>query len=331
MRFRALPVMGAMVLSGCAHMSLKQQSMREIRVQLMDVAVCPGQETKMAVTALLADGREEATTGAGHGKVGWDNYKTTFSGGSAKDGKLRVSSDPRVTWSGPASLAVVATDHPDVRWSGTIPIRYNCALFAGFAGHDGTTGERGDNGSDGDTPGGHGHSGRSGGIGQPGEHGQSVEVWVTTVAGPGSQKLVQAAVRGSGERSFYAVDPAGGTLTVDASGGDGGTGGTAGDGGKGGDATADTKQGRGGDGATGGCGGDGGDGGDALLHVDPHARSFVDLVKIHVHGGKGGSGGLYGSGGKGAPKGRDGRSGCEGQAGHSGHVQTVEETVAPLW
>jgi hypothetical protein len=319
------------LLSGCAHMSLKEQAMREIRVQPVDASLCPGQETKITVTALLADGREVATTGAGHGKVGWDNYRTAFSGGTAKDGKLRLSRDPRVTWSEPASLVVAAIDHPDVRWSGTIPIRYDCALGADLTGKNGSTGERGKDGSDGETVGARGRSGRSGGTGEPGAHGQSVEIWMTTVAGPQSKKLVQAAVRGSGERSFYAFDPAGGTLAVDASGGDGGPGGDAGDGGKGGDASADVKQGRGGDGAVGGCGGDGGDGGDVLLHLDPQARAHVDHVKIRVDGGRAGLGGTYGSGGKGTPKGRDGRTGCEGQAGRSGHVQTVEEPIAPLW
>lgn len=329
-RVFAAAVFGAAAV-GCAHMSLKAEAVSEIRVEPQDESLCPGQETKVAVTAVLSDGREVATTGAGHGRVGWSNYTTTFTGGTGKDGKIRLSTDPRVTWSEPARLTVAAVDHPDVQWTGEIGVRYDCDVRADFGGDSGLSGATGSGGSDGDSPGARGDDGRDGSEGHDGEDGQGVDVWVTTVAAPGRPTLVQAAVEGSRGRTYCAFDPERGALTVVTGGGAGGEGGAGGSGGRGGHAEKDTRQGRGGRGGNGACGGHGGDAGSVVLHVDPGARPLLDRIRILSEGGPGGDGGHGGSGGKGSPDGRDGRVGCDGLSGSNGDLRTVEEAVTPLW
>lgn len=318
-------------VAGCAHLSLKDKAIQAIRVQPVDAGLCPGQETKIAVIAALADGHEEATTGAGHGKVGWDNYKMVLTGGTAKDGKIRLSSDPRVTWNKPGRLVVEATDHPGVQWTGEIAVRYDCALYGGFGGTSGSNGSFGSSGRDGKSAGDSGGDAGDGGDGASGNDGQNVDVWVTGVVGPGERTLVQAAVRGEGETSYYAFDPATGKLTVSTVGGAGGAGGPGGAGGDAAKATEDEKPGHGGDGGRGGCGSYGGNGGDVRLHVDPSARPYLDRILVSLDGGDGGSGGQGGSGGRGSLRGRGGKGGCAGEAGRSGHLQTINEPVAPLW
>jgi hypothetical protein len=321
----------SIALGGCAHLSLKDKVVRDIHVRTPDTALCPGQEAKIVVTAALGDGTEAPTTGAGKGKVGWDNYEVTFAGDTAKDGKVRMPTDPRLTWKGPAVLMVVATDHPGVQWTGGIAVRYDCNLEANFGGLPGAGGRIGSFGREGADSGGRGNDGGDGTKGGDGHDGQNIEAWVTTVTGPESATLVQAAVQSEGKRSYYAFDPTRGTLTVDTSGGAGGVGGGGGNGGDGGKASGDVKRGRGGDGGNADCGGDGASGGDVLLHVDPRARPYLDRVLVHSQGGDSGGGGTGGSGGKGSPRGRDGRGGCGGEGGHGGHQQTVNETVEPLW
>jgi hypothetical protein len=315
-----------------ASQSLKKEAVKEIRVQLMEPGICPGGEIKFSVTAVLANGTEAVTKGVGKGKVGWDNnYRVTFDGGKTDDDKIKMNADPRITWSGPPALRITAIDHTDITWNGTVPVRYDCAESADVSGHSGSSGSRGSDGSNGSRAGDSGDNGRDGGNGDFGEHGPRVEVYVTTTKGAGAETLVQAAVESHGERRYFAIQPNGGSLTVHANGGKGGDGGAGGDGGRGGKGSGGEREGRGGDGAVGGCGGDGGDGGDVVLHLDPKARAYRDLINVRNEGGSRGSGGLYGSGGKGSPKGRDGRTGCEGRAGHDGDLRTVEEKVAPLW
>jgi translation initiation factor 1 len=128
--------------------------------------------------------------------------RTCGSGGTAKDGKIRLSSDPRATWKEPATLVVSSPDHPGVQWTGTIAVRYDCEVHAYFEGSAGTGGSGGRSGKDGDSPGGDGGDGSDGSEGNPGHDGQSVEAWITAVVGPGQTTLVQAAVRGDGERSY---------------------------------------------------------------------------------------------------------------------------------
>jgi len=317
---------------GCAHLSLKDKIVREIRMQPLAAGLCAGEEVQIAVAAVLGDGTDVVTTGGGHGKVGWNNYTTTLSPGTAKDGKIRLSSDPRETWNKPATLLVTATDHPGVQWTGEIAVRYDCVLRANLAGPSGANGIYGRFGSRGDSPGGDGGDGDDANSGDPGGDAQNVEAWVTTVVGPGHTTLVQAAVQREGKiRLYYAFDPTRGSLTIDASGGPGGKGGNGGNGGNGGKASADVKEGRGGHGGDGDCGGQGGDGGDVLLHVDPRAQPYLDRVVIKNDGGDGGNGGDGGDGGSGSPHGRSGKGGCAGDPGSGGHYSTLIGTVAPLW
>ena len=317
---------------GCAHMSLKDKPVREIRVESAEAGgLCPDEDRKLVVTAVMGDGHEETTTGAGHGKVGWNSFHVSLSDGWADGGTIRVGADPRRRWSTPVTLEVTARDHPEVHWSGTVPVRYDCPLRAEFGGPAGSDGSSGSSGDDATSDGHTGDRGSDGSRGGEGGNAHDVEAWITVVEGPDQRTLVQAAVDDGSGRSYFAFNPEGGTLVIDARGGPGGTGGAGGNGGRGGHAAKDVRQGHGGDGGDGACGGDGGDGGAVLVHLDPSAEAYADRVEIDTDGGDGGAGGSSGSGGRGSPWGRTGAAGCGGRAGHSGRKDVRHEPVEPLW
>jgi hypothetical protein len=114
-------------VAGCAHLSLKDKAVREIRVQTVaEPGLCNGQEGRIAVIAVMSDGSELATTGAGKGRVG------QLPGGvsGCLDTAVTLSSDPRHLVR-PAAL-VVAADHAGVEWRGEVPVRCDCDVDADF-------------------------------------------------------------------------------------------------------------------------------------------------------------------------------------------------------
>ena len=225
-------------------------------------------------------------------------------------------------------------------------------------GNSGMFGSSGSTGSTGST----GEQGRPGGDGEHGSngyHGKDIDVFADVYYDSILQSnLIKIFVDNlsTNEQQHYLINPEGGSLYINASGGDGGTGGDGGNGGNGGDGyvgsyyteyytevvikkdTAGkdikeeirksiTKQNKGGDGGYGGhggfggAGGNGGNGGSMVVYYTPAMKDYLHLLKLDVSGGSGRSGGSGGSGGRGGSGGSGnpkGRDGGNGQGGMNG-------------
>ncbi len=221
----------------------------------------------------------------------------------------------------------------------------NSGMF-GFSGSSGSSGSSSQNGN-------HGQDGQ---FGEQGTQGHDVDVYTDVYFDSILQKpLIKVFIEDlySNLQKHYLINPAGGKLRIDASGGQGASGGTGGSGGNGGDGytgeiyfetikeiiikkdTAGkeirqeiTKQiqrqraggdgGAGGNGGFGGVGGDGGAGGYVIVHFTPEMKNYLHLITINVSGGwygRGGSGGSGGNGGKGGQGNPNGRNGLHGNNG----------------
>lgn len=217
---------------------------------------------------------------------------------------------------------------------------------SGFSGSSGSTGQSGSPGQDGEH-------------GQYGDYGHDIDVYADIYFDSILQKpLIKVYTEDLSVNRYehFLINPDGGTITVDASGGDGGHGGSGGSGGNGGSGyngefyyeyikeiviRKDTagkeireeitrciqKQrpggngGSGGPGGYGGAGGTGGNGGYVMLYYTPAMKNYLQLINIDVRGGSGGFGGNGGSGGSGGRGGSgnpNGRSGSSGQNGMDG-------------
>jgi hypothetical protein len=324
-----------------------------------DPVVCPGSRVGLMVDLEMANGKIRSTRGAAGGGVGWGLFDIAVkNGGIIGGGTLEVSSDPRVTWTTPFSWSLAMKDKPDLGGNGTVPIGYSCLYYAGFAGRGGELGAYGNDGATGaygtsttttGQSGGNGNDGGNGAGGQDGRDGSdgpALTVLATLVTHPTLKKpVLQIMVNNAGYQAFYAVDPAGGKLTIDASGGPGGAagkGGNGGNGGSGGTAGSGGTQGNGGNGGAGGNGGKGGNGGNGgsiSVQVDPAAdnyfRSAVTLLNEGGSAGVGGGAGSGGSGGSGnawGAKGADGTYGQPGVSGKAGPVPAIKVTkTGALW
>ncbi len=217
---------------------------------------------------------------------------------------------------------------------------------SGFSGSPGSTGQNGGAGQDGES-------------GEYGEYGHDIDVYTDIYFDSILQKpliKVYAEDLSVNKHEHFLINPDGGTIAVNASGGDGGHGGSGGSGGSGGNGydgeyyyeyikeiiiKKDTagkevreeitkrieKQrsggngGCGGPGGYGGIGGAGGNGGYVTLYYTPAMKNYLQLINIDVRGGSGGyggSGGSGGSGGKGGSGNPNGGSGANGRNGMDG-------------
>ncbi|MEL6342495.1 MAG: hypothetical protein AAFV53_05140 [Myxococcota bacterium] len=297
----------------------------------------------LIATAVLADGTQLRSAGAGGGKTQWSDYAIDVISGTFADGAIRPYADPRQIRD--HAVMIRAENVHDSNDTATleIPVTYAVDYHLhrnGEGGPDGDWGRRGaaggqgadssdrDGGDGGD--GGDGERGQTGGGGAPG---QSVLVQVDAIQDPIlSKTLLRVVCSGDNQTERYLIDPDGGTLVIHArggQGGDGGPGGRGGDGGNGGrgsnpgsgsDAYEGTggNGGDGGDGGQGGDGGRGGDGGAVTVIVDPSARAFRDRIVIDNRGGAGGDGGIGGTAGSPGVGGTASRSGQQGRSGRSG-------------
>jgi hypothetical protein len=360
-------------LAGCKSMQkalgmktdLEDKPVQELWLHTGDAEeLCPGAQVPLTVTAILEDGQHLVSEGAGDGKVTWDNYEIHADGGElVRPGVFALSSDPRATLDGPATLLVRSKHHPDKSVEASLPARYDCTYTADFSGRNGRDGAHGEQGSSGGhgtnnqsspsyaEPGGHGEHGQNGGHGadgEPGEDAEETEVFVALaqgdmVDGPLLEILVQS--RTTDHAEIFLVDPYGGQLTVLARGGRGGHGGKGGSGGSGGSGGTGEPPGNGGDGGDGGDGGNGASGGDGApitVVVDPAAKDYLDVLHLDNSGGPGGQpgpGGFGGSGGNAHSGGQQGRRGDNGRdgtrAGRSGRdgpePQVLIEEVSQVW
>jgi hypothetical protein len=267
--------------------------------------LAPGQSAPLIIVATTSDGKTYVTEGAGQGKVLFDSF--TFDAAIVqvdKKGVVLLPADPRLSEGLLPHIRIVPLGHPDVVADLDVPARYDVDFVAacnGAPGQDGISGMDGLSGSDGTTgtvdasgnmgPGGNGSDGGNGGDGTdggPGAPGPTVQVRMTLAAG--ARPLLQVSAEGPSGEQLYLVDPAGGSLEIDANGGRGGSGGSGGRGGSGGAGGVGTPSGLPGqDGRTGwdGQAGAPGAAGSIVVTVDPKAQSFVGRLRYVNHNGDG--------------------------------------------
>jgi hypothetical protein len=269
--------------------------------------VGPGQSTRLIIVADTSDEKQLVTVGPGKGKVLFSSF--TYTGTLASIGKRGVVTlvdDPRLIEGHTPRVHIVTIGHPGATADLDIPVRYDVPFTADFTGAVGFTGSAGSAGSDGASgsegstdpknpcaggDGNNGGDGGDGGEGGDGGPGQDVHVWLTVR--PGDHPLLEARVLSSSQEKFYLVDPAGGSLNVNASGGAGGAGGAGGSGGAGGQGGNGSPKGR--DGLNGNPGrqgtpGKGGAPGSIVVSIDPKAEAYLKNLPLNVRSGDGGDG-----------------------------------------
>ena len=271
-------------------------------------ALAPGQSAQLVVVAAATDGKQLVTVGAGHGDVVFDSFDFSASLVTVdRDGVVTVPADPRITEGYTPRIRVLTKGHPDVWADVDVPLRYDVAYRAdfsgkaganGFDGADGLSGMSGSSGSidlNNPSPGGNGSDGSNGGDGgngSPGEPGEAVHAWLTVApaATTGGPPRLQARVASSTHEQFYLIDPAGGSLEVDANGGPGGPGGRGGRGGSGGAGGQGWPSGMSGNNGSNGLDGFAGAPGAAgtiVVSVDPKADGYLDHLRLSNKDGAG--------------------------------------------
>ena len=218
--------------------------------------IAPGGKSTLSVVATTTDGRTLASAGAAGGKVLLDSYR--FEASVVKvnaDGVVTLPADPHLSEGRTPHVRFTAAGRAAPVADLDIPVRYDVAFAGTYRGRDGLDGTDGLDGMPGapglmgsfdpnspsaggdGSDGGNGTDGSNGGDGGPGP-----AVHVIIVLAPGAHPLLRVRASVSGQDHDFIVDPAGGSLTLTASGGQGG------------------RKGRGGKGGLGGSGGSGGSG-----------------------------------------------------------------------
>src|ERR1700722_12643465 len=287
--------------------------------------LAPGKSGRLIITATTSDAKQLVTVGAGRGKGLFDSF--TFTGTAVtvnKKGVVSLVADPRISEGVSPHIQIAVVGHPDVTAELSIPVRYDVAFVANFAGNpgskglDGLDGRAGSTGSDGSVDisnpsagpsaggqGGDGTNGEDGRDGDPGQAGEAVHVWMTLKGG--DHPLLQVRAASSKHAQLFLIDPNGGSLTVNASGGAGGAGESGGRGGRGGSGGSGFPPGFSGqDGRDGFDGHAGADGaaGTIVVSVDSQAQPYLSKLQLINKNGGGAPG----------PK-----------------PEIRVETVAPLW
>jgi hypothetical protein len=276
-----------------------------------DPGLSPGKSGRLIITATTSDAKQLVTVGAGRGKVLFDSFTFTATTVTVnKKGVVSLSADPRVSEGASPQIHVAVVGHPDVTADLNIPIRYDVAFAANFAGKpgfkglDGLDGRAGSSGSDGSVDisnpsagpsaggqGGDGTDGEDGRDGDPGQPGEAVHVWMTLKGGDHPMLQVRAASKT--HTQLFLIDPSGGGLTVNASGGAGGAGGSGGRGGRGGSGGSGFPQGfsgqNGRDGSNGHAGSDGA-AGTIIVAVDSQAQPYLSTLQLINENGNGAPG-----------------------------------------
>ena len=303
-------------------------------LQAEGLRLCPGEAAPLVATAVLVDGSELVTQGAGKGTVPWSSFRAAVQRAEVDNGVVRLPPDPRVTASAPARVRMEVAGRPDAAAELEIGARHDCGFVADFRGPSGAPGADGAAGSSGvdgvdqkldfggaardyvqesrfhpgyDAPGdagGDGHQGRDGGDGQNGSAPAPVEVRAT--CDREECAALQVEVRSGARTELYLLDASRGSLSILAgggAGGRGGRGGTGGCGGRGGTGAPAGEGGTGGEGGNGGTGGDGGDGGRVVVIADPKAAPHLSrALRVDIRGGQGGPRGAAGQGGCGGDR-----------------------------
>jgi hypothetical protein len=301
-----------LILTGCSAIQVKmglRVSLAKIPVASIEAslpnnpAIAPGEKSPLVVAVTETDGKVLVTEGKGKGKILWKDLSVNATVVSAnKKGVLSLPHDPRVSDGKTGHVAITVPSHPGIQATLDIPLRYDFNFVANFVGASGSSGFNGTDGIDGasgtpgsldpnnPSPGGNGSNGTNGSDGSDGgDGGDGPPVQVRMTIRPGNHPLLQISVSTPGRKDhFYLVDPQGGSLTVNASGGPGGSGGKGGRGGRGGSGGIGSPNGSSGsDGSSGHDGRDGsqGRGGAITVTYDPQAKPYLAALHTSSPGG----------------------------------------------
>ncbi len=287
-------------------MRLAKVPVTAITPALVPDALSPGAKGELVVTATTADGHTYVTEGAGNGKVTFDSFTFTPSVVAVKSGTVTLPADPRAIDAQKPRIDIAVVGHPEVTAALDVPVRYDVAFVShhsgasGFPGMDGTPGMDGSSGMSGSVdpnnpaPGGNGGDGSRGGDGGNGGDGApGLAVTVAMRLREGSPALLEFRVSAGGKDQYYLVNPAGGSLAIDANGGAGGRAGSGGRGGRGGSGGSGSPPGTSGlDGMSGSDGrpGRAGAAGTIAVTLDPAAQPYLNVLRLTNHDGNGRAG-----------------------------------------
>ncbi len=324
----------------------------------------PGTSFSIGIIAETPFHKELKTRGLCNGFVNWNSYSVRVEGGVFDRGEIIVSTDPRIAKDF-LKISVTPFFYPELKQEIELPISYktkfivNCKGQNGLGGFNGLSGEElhgldtTKNWKSYD-----GHQGQNGTDGETGADGCIADVFVKAKM-VSEKRMISVLVINhcNNIHSVFLIDPDGGSLLVDVSGGNGGDGGNGGNGEKGTDGAGasyvepmpypqhiefyqqnvlfngpyapnidlrvdSTKNpsGNGGNGGFGGNGGNagrGGNGGVAIIHLDSSAVEWKNKIVVNNSGGKSGNKGAGGYAGRG---GRGAYGMLSKQSGEAGFV-----------
>jgi hypothetical protein len=251
-------------------------------------AICPGVPFQVVVTGTDRTGRQLATPTSYRGGaiwyeehgLPWQRFRLTASVGGITPAAMFAPPPSIFTLAETAAVQVTAQDlaQPNLTAQIRVPVDFHCGQAIAFRGQDGAMGANGSEGG-------------AGGMG-----GQ-VQISVGRLETRAHGSVIVARVDSAFGRSYYLLQPGGGPLVVDLTGGNGGHGG---EGMRASVQSTDTNA----YGETSrsnvtyqgppGPGGAGGAGGSALIRVDGNDRLLAQAVKVYNPGGAGGEGGMNG-------------------------------------
>jgi hypothetical protein len=220
---------------------LKKYSVKKIQIVVPSAdSIYPGSTFSFGVIAETRSKKELKTRGSLNGFVNWSSYLVQVDGGYFENGMITVNPDPRRT-DGHLKITVTPFEFPELKQELIVPISYKRKFIANCKGHNGVGGYNGLSGDDLkklDTL--HKHrasqpyDGQAGTDGERGADGCIADVFVKSITVSGKQLMDVLVINHcNNEHLVYRIDPDGGSLLVNVSGGDGGNGGRGGDGGRG--------------------------------------------------------------------------------------------------
>jgi hypothetical protein len=325
---------------------LHERDVKKIRIIIPDsISIYPGSTFPIGVIAVTSGRKELKTRGIANGFVNWNSYAVRVEGGSfdKEKGTVSVNYDPR-TIANHFKIIVTPYYFPELKQEIEIPVSYKTKFVAYCKGQNGSGGFNGLSGEelhnlDENSYGFDGYNGQRGTDGETAADGCMADVFVKAIT-VDNKKLMSVLVinRCDNAHSVYWIDPDGGSLLLDVSGGNGGDGGHGGNGEHGENGVApnlpqilqpviitiytnppkyiyaytdnadyisyptNMNGGNGGIGGNGGNAGYGGNGGVAVIHLDSSAVQWKNKILVENSGGqagKPGNGGYAGLGGRG--------------------------------
>jgi hypothetical protein len=269
---------------------------------LLKDTIKPGDEIETYVYSINKKGKEKLFP-----RKNYEDLSITVEGGTYSYGKLQLANDVRDFTNNCAKMAVSLLANPEIKAELNISLNYKGSQVADYSGLHGESGIRGENRSGILLIGRDGNDGGNGDVGRFGYNAGNVNVYIELIFDTILKcDLLKVVCVTTEKEQHFLVNPEGGNLRVDASGGPGGWGGEGGHGSSGKDGCQkcglfkmDQDGGNGGNGGNGGRGGIGGNGGTITVFSDSTVSGFMNILFFDVSAGRAGFGGPGGAGGSG--------------------------------